>query len=98
MRKRRDYAGIRKADWPMLGADELGAVMARLSRRELHCIQLSVRNRLRRRRLECVVLFRLMYGPYSDRWFWVSKELQTPKFVTEPVRFRSKPLWHMRRR
>jgi hypothetical protein len=96
MRRRRDYAEIRKADWRLLGADELGAVMAKLSSRELYCRQLSVRGRLRRRRLEAAALFRQIYGPLNDKWFWVPKVLRTPRFETM-AKFRSKPMWHVKR-
>ena len=97
MRKRRDYADIRKANWGQLAPDELGAVMANLSSRELYCKQLSVRGRLRRRRLEAVALFRQIHGPLKDKWFWVSKSLRTPRFETKPVKFRWKPMWHLKR-
>lgn len=96
MRRRRDHADIRKADWALLGADELGAVMAKLSSRELYCTQLSVRGRFRRRRLAAIALFRQIHGPLSDKWFWVPKVLRTPRFETAAT-FRSRPMWHVKR-
>ena len=96
MRKRRDYADIRKANWGQLAPDELGAVMANLSSKELYCRQLSVRGRLRRRRLDAAAIFRQLHGPLVDKWFWVPKQLRMPKFETKAVKFRGKPMWHIK--
>lgn len=97
MRVRRDYAGIRKTKWRDLAADELGAVMARLASWELHSTRLAVRGRLRRRRLEAVALFRQIHGPLSEKWMWVPRNVRTPKFPTESITFRGKPMWHVNR-
>jgi hypothetical protein len=97
MGKRRDFADIRKKDWRLLAPDELGAVLAILSHRELHAQRLAVRGQLRRRRLEAVRLFGEMYGPLAEKWFWVRRELRTPRFETAKVKFRWKPMWHFKR-
>lgn len=97
MGKPRDFADIRKKDWQLLAPDALGAVMANLSTRELHAQRLAVRGRLRRRRLDAVQLFGEMYGPLAEKWFWVPKELRTPRFETAKVKFRWKPMRHLKR-
>jgi len=97
MGRRRDYADIRKAKWRDLAADELGAVMARLASRELQSARLPIRGRLRRRRLEAVALFRQIHGSISEKWMWVPKNVRMPKFPPESIRFRGKPMWHMKR-
>jgi len=97
MGKLGNSADIRKQDWRRLAPDELGAVMANLSTRELHAQRLGVRGRLRRRRLQAVQIFREAYGPLAEKWFWAPKQLRTPRFETARIKFRWKPMWHLKR-
>jgi hypothetical protein len=96
-RVRRGYLCIPKAKWRCLTPAELDSVLAQLAFSELRSRRLSTQGRLRRRRLEAIALFRQLHGPLSEVFEWVRKNLRTPKHLADSVKFRSKPMWHIKR-
>src|SRR5205814_6418729 len=93
MEDRRGYAYRRKADWLDLAPDEFGALMSGLATLEAHCKHFPVRKRLRRRRLEALVLFQSVRGPFTHDWWFAHPYLTPPRWPDEFPKFPFRLMW-----